>query len=70
MQTAVEFSPSAEATCPEHPGKPSNGTCPRCGRFVCSNCNLLEGECGACRLRQLQALPLAGGRARFTMAML
>jgi hypothetical protein len=53
-----------------HSEQPSKGTCRRCGRFVCARCELREGECGSCLHRQVQALPLAGGRARLVTSML
>jgi hypothetical protein len=70
METAPVSAPSAEAVCPEHPEQSSTGTCPRCGRFVCARCEVREGECVSCQRRQVLALPLAGGRARFVTAML
>lgn len=69
MQTQP-LAPSVEAVCPEHPEQPPAGTCQRCGRFVCASCFLKEGTCSACQRRQLQALPSALPRARFTEGLL
>ncbi|MDP2275535.1 MAG: hypothetical protein Q8N23_16395 [Archangium sp.] len=46
------------ATCVVHAGEQATGTCPRCGRFLCSRCELdTAGNCAACATRlQLPAI--------------
>lgn len=61
---AVEALPAA--FCAEHLDVPSQGTCPRCGRFVCGRCLTPPSDvCRDCQRRLLDALPSAEPRARW-----
>jgi hypothetical protein len=44
---------TAGATCPTHPGMPSNGVCTRCGAFMCETCGptVARRLCAACKAR-------------------
>ncbi len=69
--TASELNPeAARPLCPTHPQVTSVGTCERCGRFMCSDCQTENDVCIDCRRKQLAEVPRSAGRATLAVAFL
>lgn len=70
-QLPPEPTPATHALCPDHPDRPAETTCNRCGRFVCAECQGGPGgACPSCLQQQLAALPSLSGRGRIASTLL
>lgn len=58
--------------CAEHPDRRANGTCARCGRFVCGECVQAGAglHCASCVRQLMAAVPPGAGLARWIARLL
>jgi hypothetical protein len=64
MTSVPAVAPQDQAVCPNHPTKAAVGTCERCGRYVCAECQGSEKLCPECRRQRLASLPPSAPRAK------
>ncbi|HLL01687.1 MAG TPA: DUF4328 domain-containing protein [Myxococcaceae bacterium] len=64
MTSVPAMAPREQAVCPTHPAKAAVGTCERCGRYVCAQCQGTEQLCPDCIRQRLESLPSSEARAK------